>query len=150
MAILGRFFFLHFHLCVFNNYNITRPFSLQAITEAFEKELRRNKVQENIGPLGINDKEETVGKSLYCNKCHLIRSVESTEMIFLKGKKNRTLIISLLEKSRISFHGCGFSFIHRVSKLLKCGIRNTSIFSCLPETSISFKGFYCFISSPRL
>ncbi|XP_057391527.1 centrosomal protein of 95 kDa isoform X3 [Balaenoptera acutorostrata] len=37
-----------------------RRFQAKAITEAFEKELRRNKVQENIGPLGINDKEETV------------------------------------------------------------------------------------------
>ncbi|XP_067571116.1 centrosomal protein of 95 kDa isoform X3 [Pseudorca crassidens] len=36
-----------------------RQFQAKAITEAFEKELRRNKVQENIGPLGINDKEET-------------------------------------------------------------------------------------------
>ncbi|XP_029066825.1 centrosomal protein of 95 kDa isoform X2 [Monodon monoceros] len=36
-----------------------RRFQAKAITEAFEKELRRNKVQENIGPLGINDKEET-------------------------------------------------------------------------------------------
>lgn len=32
------------------------------------RELRRNEVQENIGPLGINE-EETVGKSLKCNKC---------------------------------------------------------------------------------
>ncbi|XP_024616298.1 centrosomal protein of 95 kDa isoform X4 [Neophocaena asiaeorientalis asiaeorientalis] len=39
-----------------------RRFQAKAITEAFEKELRRNKVQENIGPLGINDKEETVVK----------------------------------------------------------------------------------------
>uniref|UniRef100_A0A452ETA0 Centrosomal protein 95 n=1 Tax=Capra hircus TaxID=9925 RepID=A0A452ETA0_CAPHI len=39
-----------------------RRFQAKAITEAFEKELRRNKVQENIGPLGINDEEETVGK----------------------------------------------------------------------------------------
>ncbi|XP_061032617.1 centrosomal protein of 95 kDa isoform X3 [Eubalaena glacialis] len=37
----------------------TRRFQAKAITEAFEKELRRNKVQENIGPLGINDEEET-------------------------------------------------------------------------------------------
>ncbi|KAM9747746.1 centrosomal protein of 95 kDa isoform 3-T3 [Dama dama] len=36
-----------------------RRFQAKAITEAFEKELRRNKVQENIGPLGINDEEET-------------------------------------------------------------------------------------------
>ncbi|XP_055431475.1 centrosomal protein of 95 kDa isoform X3 [Bubalus kerabau] len=36
-----------------------RQFQAKAITEAFEKELRRNKVQENIGPLGINDEEET-------------------------------------------------------------------------------------------
>ncbi|XP_061032616.1 centrosomal protein of 95 kDa isoform X2 [Eubalaena glacialis] len=40
----------------------TRRFQAKAITEAFEKELRRNKVQENIGPLGINDEEETVVK----------------------------------------------------------------------------------------
>ncbi|XP_059938861.1 centrosomal protein of 95 kDa isoform X2 [Mesoplodon densirostris] len=36
-----------------------RRLQAKAITEAFEKELRRNKVQENIGPLGINDEEET-------------------------------------------------------------------------------------------
>ncbi|XP_057572314.1 centrosomal protein of 95 kDa isoform X3 [Hippopotamus amphibius kiboko] len=36
-----------------------RRFQAKAITEAFEKEIRRNKVQENIGPLGINDEEET-------------------------------------------------------------------------------------------
>lgn len=36
-----------------------RRFQAKAITEAFEKELRRNKVQENIGPLGINEEEET-------------------------------------------------------------------------------------------
>lgn len=41
-----------------------RRFQAKAITEAFEKELRRNKVQENIGPLGINDEEETVGKNI--------------------------------------------------------------------------------------
>ncbi|XP_020757398.2 centrosomal protein of 95 kDa isoform X3 [Odocoileus virginianus] len=34
-------------------------FQAKAITEAFEKELRRSKVQENIGPLEINDAEET-------------------------------------------------------------------------------------------
>ncbi|EPY86437.1 coiled-coil domain containing 45 [Camelus ferus] len=53
-----------------------RRFQAKAITEAFEKELRRNRVQENIGPQRINEEEETVGKSLYCNKCHLIRSLE--------------------------------------------------------------------------
>uniref|UniRef100_A0A8C9JTV1 Centrosomal protein 95 n=1 Tax=Panthera tigris altaica TaxID=74533 RepID=A0A8C9JTV1_PANTA len=37
-------------------------FQAKAITEAFERELRRNKVQENIGSLGINNDEETVGK----------------------------------------------------------------------------------------
>ncbi|KAK2493073.1 hypothetical protein MC885_002926 [Smutsia gigantea] len=37
----------------------TRRCQAKAITEAFEKELRRNKVQENIGPIGIHDKEET-------------------------------------------------------------------------------------------
>ncbi|XP_045381791.1 centrosomal protein of 95 kDa [Lemur catta] len=37
----------------------TRPFRAKAFTEAFERELRRNKVQENIGPLRINDEEET-------------------------------------------------------------------------------------------
>ncbi|XP_058417362.1 centrosomal protein of 95 kDa isoform X3 [Diceros bicornis minor] len=36
-----------------------RRFQAKAITEAFERELRRNKVQENIGPLRINDEEET-------------------------------------------------------------------------------------------
>ncbi|XP_019493282.1 PREDICTED: centrosomal protein of 95 kDa isoform X2 [Hipposideros armiger] len=36
-----------------------RRFQAKAITEAFERELRRNKVQDNIGPLGINDEEET-------------------------------------------------------------------------------------------
>uniref|UniRef100_A0A8C4MH62 Centrosomal protein 95 n=1 Tax=Equus asinus asinus TaxID=83772 RepID=A0A8C4MH62_EQUAS len=39
-----------------------RRFQAKALTEAFERELRRNKVQENIGPLGINNEEETVGK----------------------------------------------------------------------------------------
>uniref|UniRef100_A0ABI7ZWZ6 DUF5745 domain-containing protein n=1 Tax=Felis catus TaxID=9685 RepID=A0ABI7ZWZ6_FELCA len=34
-------------------------FQAKAITEAFERELRRNKVQENIGSLGINNDEET-------------------------------------------------------------------------------------------
>ncbi|XP_069337723.1 centrosomal protein of 95 kDa [Eulemur rufifrons] len=37
----------------------TRQFRAKAFTEAFERELRRNKVQENIGPLRINDEEET-------------------------------------------------------------------------------------------
>lgn len=37
----------------------TRRLQAKAITEAFERELRRNKVQDNIGPLGINDEEET-------------------------------------------------------------------------------------------
>ncbi|XP_026368244.2 centrosomal protein of 95 kDa isoform X5 [Ursus arctos] len=36
-----------------------RQFQAKAITEAFERELRRNKVQENIGSLGINEEEET-------------------------------------------------------------------------------------------
>ncbi|XP_070083143.1 centrosomal protein of 95 kDa isoform X3 [Equus caballus] len=36
-----------------------RRFQAKALTEAFERELRRNKVQENIGPLGINNEEET-------------------------------------------------------------------------------------------
>ncbi|XP_032097858.1 centrosomal protein of 95 kDa isoform X2 [Sapajus apella] len=35
-----------------------RQFRAQAFTEAFERELRRHKVQENIGPLGIHEKEE--------------------------------------------------------------------------------------------
>ncbi|XP_044245060.2 centrosomal protein of 95 kDa isoform X4 [Ursus arctos] len=39
-----------------------RQFQAKAITEAFERELRRNKVQENIGSLGINEEEETVVK----------------------------------------------------------------------------------------
>nr|XP_015090687.1 centrosomal protein of 95 kDa isoform X2 [Vicugna pacos] len=40
----------------------TRRFQAKAITEAFEKELRRNRVQENIGPPRINEEEETVVK----------------------------------------------------------------------------------------
>ncbi|XP_025855375.1 centrosomal protein of 95 kDa [Vulpes vulpes] len=36
-----------------------RQFQAKAITEAFERELRRNKVQENIGSLGINEEKET-------------------------------------------------------------------------------------------
>ncbi|XP_032945750.1 centrosomal protein of 95 kDa isoform X2 [Rhinolophus ferrumequinum] len=36
-----------------------RRLQAKAITEAFERELRRNKVQDNVGPLGINDEEET-------------------------------------------------------------------------------------------
>uniref|UniRef100_A0A2K5MEQ6 Centrosomal protein 95 n=1 Tax=Cercocebus atys TaxID=9531 RepID=A0A2K5MEQ6_CERAT len=41
----------------------THQFRAQAFTEAFERELRRHKVQENIGPLRIHEKEEeTVGK----------------------------------------------------------------------------------------
>uniref|UniRef100_M3ZBE2 Centrosomal protein 95 n=1 Tax=Nomascus leucogenys TaxID=61853 RepID=M3ZBE2_NOMLE len=40
-----------------------RQLRAQAFTEAFERELRRHKVQENIGPLRIYEKEEeTVGK----------------------------------------------------------------------------------------
>uniref|UniRef100_G3RZL9 Centrosomal protein 95 n=1 Tax=Gorilla gorilla gorilla TaxID=9595 RepID=G3RZL9_GORGO len=40
-----------------------RQFRAQAFTEAFERELRRHKVQENIGPLRIHEEEEeTVGK----------------------------------------------------------------------------------------
>ncbi|XP_010982281.1 centrosomal protein of 95 kDa isoform X2 [Camelus dromedarius] len=39
-----------------------RRFQAKAITEAFEKELRRNRVQENIGPQRINEEEETVVK----------------------------------------------------------------------------------------
>nr|XP_017827961.1 centrosomal protein of 95 kDa isoform X2 [Callithrix jacchus] len=35
-----------------------RQLRAQAFTEAFERELRRHKVQENIGPLGIHEKEE--------------------------------------------------------------------------------------------
>ncbi|KAI5277236.1 centrosomal protein of 95 kDa isoform X1 [Manis pentadactyla] len=37
----------------------TRRRQAKAITEEFERELRRNKVQENIGPVGIHDEEET-------------------------------------------------------------------------------------------
>ncbi|KFO18078.1 Centrosomal protein of 95 kDa, partial [Fukomys damarensis] len=37
-----------------------RQFQAKALTEAFERELRRNKVQENIGPQGINEEEEIV------------------------------------------------------------------------------------------
>ncbi|XP_006886466.1 PREDICTED: centrosomal protein of 95 kDa [Elephantulus edwardii] len=38
----------------------TRQFQAKALTDAFERELRRNKVQENIGPLGVNgEKAET-------------------------------------------------------------------------------------------
>ncbi|KAM8774007.1 centrosomal protein of 95 kDa [Rhynchonycteris naso] len=40
----------------------------KAITEAFERELRRNKVQENIGPPRINDEEET--EELYRKSGH--------------------------------------------------------------------------------
>uniref|UniRef100_A0A8C5VWU0 Centrosomal protein 95 n=1 Tax=Microcebus murinus TaxID=30608 RepID=A0A8C5VWU0_MICMU len=43
----------------------TLQFRAKAFTDAFERELRRNKVQENIGPLRINEEEEeeeTVGK----------------------------------------------------------------------------------------
>uniref|UniRef100_A0A2K6KMY8 Centrosomal protein 95 n=1 Tax=Rhinopithecus bieti TaxID=61621 RepID=A0A2K6KMY8_RHIBE len=41
----------------------THQFRAQAFTEAFERELRRHKVQENIGPLRIHEEEEeTVGK----------------------------------------------------------------------------------------
>ncbi|XP_029783329.1 centrosomal protein of 95 kDa isoform X2 [Suricata suricatta] len=36
-----------------------RQFQAKAITEAFERELRRNEVQENIGSLGLNNDEET-------------------------------------------------------------------------------------------
>ncbi|XP_054989862.1 centrosomal protein of 95 kDa isoform X3 [Sorex araneus] len=36
-----------------------RRFQAKVITEAFERELRRSKIQENIGPLGISDEEET-------------------------------------------------------------------------------------------
>uniref|UniRef100_A0A2K5R243 Centrosomal protein 95 n=1 Tax=Cebus imitator TaxID=2715852 RepID=A0A2K5R243_CEBIM len=39
-----------------------RQFRAQAFTEAFERELRRHKVQENIGPLGIHEKEEETEK----------------------------------------------------------------------------------------
>ncbi|XP_006146846.1 centrosomal protein of 95 kDa isoform X2 [Tupaia chinensis] len=39
-----------------------RQFRAKALTEAFERELRRNKVQENIAPLEINDEENTVVK----------------------------------------------------------------------------------------
>ncbi|KAM6163174.1 centrosomal protein of 95 kDa [Rhynchocyon petersi] len=39
-----------------------RRFQAKAITEAFERELRRNKVQENIGPLGMNDEMEETEK----------------------------------------------------------------------------------------
>uniref|UniRef100_A0A2K5WK41 Centrosomal protein 95 n=1 Tax=Macaca fascicularis TaxID=9541 RepID=A0A2K5WK41_MACFA len=43
----------------------THQFRAQAFTEAFERELRRHKVQENIGPLRIHEKEEeTVGKNI--------------------------------------------------------------------------------------
>lgn len=52
----------------------------------------------------------------------VIGSVESTEMNFIKGKKNQqSLNISPVEKGRISFHNVGFPLIHRVAKLLKCG-----------------------------
>ncbi|KAM9209508.1 centrosomal protein of 95 kDa [Dugong dugon] len=40
-----------------------RRFRAKAISEAFERELRRNKVQENIGPLGINDEQEETEKT---------------------------------------------------------------------------------------
>ncbi|XP_003786241.1 centrosomal protein of 95 kDa isoform X1 [Otolemur garnettii] len=39
-----------------------RHYRAKVFTEAFEKELRRNKVQEIIGPLGINNKEEETEK----------------------------------------------------------------------------------------
>ncbi|XP_011785044.1 PREDICTED: centrosomal protein of 95 kDa [Colobus angolensis palliatus] len=40
----------------------THQFRAQAFTEAFERELRRHKVQENIGPLRIHEKEEETEK----------------------------------------------------------------------------------------
>ncbi|KAM6174929.1 centrosomal protein of 95 kDa [Erethizon dorsatum] len=39
-----------------------RQFQAKALTEAFERELRRNKVQENIGPHRINEEEEEIEK----------------------------------------------------------------------------------------
>ncbi|XP_047399276.1 centrosomal protein of 95 kDa isoform X1 [Sciurus carolinensis] len=39
-----------------------RQFQAKALTEAFERELRRNKIQENIGPQRINEEEEETGK----------------------------------------------------------------------------------------
>uniref|UniRef100_A0A287BCZ8 Centrosomal protein 95 n=1 Tax=Sus scrofa TaxID=9823 RepID=A0A287BCZ8_PIG len=54
-----------------------RRFQAKAITEAFEKELRRNKVQENIGPLGINEEEETVGKNIRRNFIKKLQNVVS-------------------------------------------------------------------------
>ncbi|XP_077019702.1 centrosomal protein of 95 kDa [Tamandua tetradactyla] len=39
-----------------------RQFRAKAVTEAFERELRRNKVQKNIGPLVKNDDEEETEK----------------------------------------------------------------------------------------
>ncbi|XP_007958094.1 centrosomal protein of 95 kDa [Orycteropus afer afer] len=40
----------------------THRFQAKALTEAFESELRRNKVQENVGPLRINEEEEDTEK----------------------------------------------------------------------------------------
>ncbi|XP_030779818.1 centrosomal protein of 95 kDa isoform X4 [Rhinopithecus roxellana] len=40
----------------------THQFRAQAFTEAFERELRRHKVQENIGPLRIHEEEEETEK----------------------------------------------------------------------------------------
>lgn len=44
-------------------------FQAKALTEAFERELRKHKVQENVGLRGIREEEEeeeeTVGKSLH-------------------------------------------------------------------------------------
>ncbi|XP_004870293.1 centrosomal protein of 95 kDa isoform X2 [Heterocephalus glaber] len=39
-----------------------RQFQAKALTEAFERELRRNRVQENIGPQGINEEKEETEK----------------------------------------------------------------------------------------
>lgn len=46
-----------------------RQFQAKALTEAFERELRRNKVQENIGPQGINEEEEETEK-IYTEAVH--------------------------------------------------------------------------------
>ncbi|XP_075418199.1 centrosomal protein of 95 kDa isoform X2 [Tenrec ecaudatus] len=46
-----------------------RRFKARAITESFERELRRNKVQANVGPLGMHKEEEQTG-NIYREAVH--------------------------------------------------------------------------------
>uniref|UniRef100_A0A5F7ZKL5 Centrosomal protein 95 n=1 Tax=Macaca mulatta TaxID=9544 RepID=A0A5F7ZKL5_MACMU len=67
----------------------THQFRAQAFTEAFERELRRHKVQENIGPLRIHEKEEETEK-IYRGEAVLKETPECSQPWKIYSRKTTT------------------------------------------------------------